>query len=106
MRWGSGIEVPAQDRDFYELKRVPHGQVREIFFHSQSTNSERRAFVYTPPDYDSQLEKRYPVLYLQHGWGENEYGWSVQGLCCFRQSRNDLGVLGTLGLLLVGVGHR
>lgn len=79
MRWGSGIEVSAHDRDFYELKRVPHGQVREIFFHSQSTNSERRAFVYTPPDYDSQLENRYPVLYLQHGWGENEYGWSVQG---------------------------
>ncbi len=49
MRWGSGIEIPAHDRDFYALKQVPHGQVREIFFHSASTKSERRAFVYTPP---------------------------------------------------------
>jgi enterochelin esterase-like enzyme len=48
-------------------------------FHSPSTNSERRAFVYTPPGYDQDTEKRYPVLYLQHGYGENEYGWSVQG---------------------------
>ena len=79
MRWGSGIEIPAHDRDFYALKNVPHGQVREIFFHSESTDSERRAFVYTPPGYDSNQDKRYPVLYLQHGWGENEYGWSVQG---------------------------
>lgn len=79
MRWGSGIEIPAQDRDFYALKHVPHGQIREIFFHSESTASERRAFVYTPPAYDRDREVRYPVLYLQHGWGENEYGWSVQG---------------------------
>lgn len=79
MRWGSGIEIPAHDRDFYALKNVPHGQVREIYFHSESTDSERRAFVYTPPGYDSSQEERYPVLYLQHGWGENEYGWSVQG---------------------------
>ena len=79
MRWGSGIEIPAHDREFYALKNVPHGQVREIFVHSESTNSERRAFVYTPPGYDSNSEQRYPVLYLQHGWGENEFGWSVQG---------------------------
>lgn len=79
MRWGSGIEIPATDRDFYELKNVPHGQVREIYYHSDSTKSERRAFIYTPPGYDSDQNTRYPVLYLQHGWGENEYGWSVQG---------------------------
>ena len=79
MRWGSGIEIPAHDQDFYALKNVPHGQVREVYFHSPSTNSQRRAFVYTPPDYDSDTSKKYPVLYLQHGWGENEYGWSVQG---------------------------
>lgn len=79
MRWGSGVEIPASDQAFYALKNVPHGQVREIYFHSESTNSERRAFVYTPPGYDNNQDKRYPVLYLQHGWGENEYGWSVQG---------------------------
>lgn len=78
-RWGSGVEVPAHDADFYALKNVPHGQLREILFHSPSTNSERRAFVYTPPGYDQETDKRYPVLYLQHGYGENEYGWSVQG---------------------------
>ena len=78
-RWGSGVEVPAADRDFYALKNVPHGQIREILFHSPSTSSQRRAFVYTPPGYDQETEMRYPVLYLQHGYGENEYGWSVQG---------------------------
>jgi len=79
MRWGSGIEIPAHDQDIYELKNVPHGQIREILFPSKSTNTSHRAFVYTPPDYEKDLNKRYPVLYLQHGWGENEYGWSNQG---------------------------
>jgi GH35 family endo-1,4-beta-xylanase/enterochelin esterase-like enzyme len=78
-RWGSGVEVPAEDRDFYGVKTVPHGQVREVLFHSPSTDTHRRAFVYTPPGYDEESDQRYPVLYLQHGFGENEYGWSVQG---------------------------
>ena len=78
-RWGSGVEIPAPDQDFYAMKNVPHGQLREVFFHSESTDAERRAFVYTPPGYDQDLEKRYSVLYLQHGYGENEYGWGVQG---------------------------
>jgi enterochelin esterase-like enzyme len=79
MRWGSAVELPAHDQEFYALKNVPHGQLRELFFHSPSTGSMRRAFVYTPPDYDKDPSKRYPVLYLQHGWGENEYGWGAQG---------------------------
>ena len=79
MRWGSGVEVPAKDKDFYTVKNVPHGQLREVLFYSESTKTNRRAFIYTPPGYDSNQERRYPVLYLQHGWGENEYGWSVQG---------------------------
>jgi enterochelin esterase-like enzyme len=79
MRWGSGIEIPAHDQDFYALKDVPHGQTREIFFPSKSTGISRRAFVYTPPDYYKDQSIRYPVLYLQHGWGENEYGWPNQG---------------------------
>ena len=78
-RWESGIEIPAHDRDFYALKNVPHGNVTEILFHSPSTNAERRAFVYTPAEYDKNPKKKYPVLYLQHGWGENEYAWSNQG---------------------------
>ncbi|RPH81227.1 MAG: esterase [Nitrospiraceae bacterium] len=79
VRWESGVEVPAPDQDFYALKDVPHGRVQQILFPSKSTNSSRRAFVYTPPDYDKDQTKRYPVLYLQHGWGEDETAWSNQG---------------------------
>lgn len=78
-RWESGIEIPAHDQDFYALKNVPHGRVQQILFPSASTNTSRRAFVYTPPDYDRDKKKRYPVLYLQHGWGEDETAWSNQG---------------------------
>jgi enterochelin esterase-like enzyme len=78
-RWGSGIEIPAKDQDFYALKNVPHGQVRELPYFSKSNNSMRRCFVYTPPGYDQNTKKRYPVLYLQHGGGEDETGWSRQG---------------------------
>ncbi|HNY78155.1 MAG: alpha/beta hydrolase-fold protein [Sedimentisphaerales bacterium] len=78
-RWESGIEIPAHDRDFYALKDVPHGRVQQILFPSKSTSTSRRAFVYTPPDYDKDLTQRYPVLYLQHGWGEDETAWSNQG---------------------------
>jgi len=78
-RWGSGIEIPAKDQDFYALKNVPHGQVREQIYFSKTNNSTRRCFVYTPPGYDKDATKRYPVLYLQHGGGENETGWSSQG---------------------------
>jgi enterochelin esterase-like enzyme len=78
-RWESGIEIPAHDQDFYALKDVPHGRVQQILFPSKSTNTSRRAFVYTPPDYDKDLTKRYPVLYLQHGWGEDETAWGSQG---------------------------
>jgi enterochelin esterase family protein len=78
-RWGSGIEVPAKDQDFYALKNVPHGQLREVFYSSKTTNSTRHCFVYTPPNYDQEPNQRFPVLYLQHGMGENETGWGNQG---------------------------
>jgi enterochelin esterase-like enzyme len=78
-RWGSGIEIPAKDQDFYAMKNVPHGQVREFPYFSKSNNSMRRCFIYTPPGYDKNAKKRYPVLYLQHGGGEDETGWSKQG---------------------------
>lgn len=79
VRWESGIEIPAADQDFYALKDVPHGHVSQVLFPSKSTNTSRRAFVYTPPGYDKETTKRYPVLYLQHGWGEDETAWSNQG---------------------------
>jgi enterochelin esterase-like enzyme len=79
IRWESGIEIPAHDQEFYALKDFPHGRVQQILFPSKSTNTSRRAFVYTPPHYDKDLTRRYPVLYLQHGWGEDETAWSNQG---------------------------
>lgn len=78
-RWESGIEIPAHDADFYAMKNVPHGNVQQILFPSPSTGTHRRAFVYTPPGYDAAKAARYPVLYLQHGWGEDETAWSNQG---------------------------
>ncbi len=78
-RWGSGLEVPAQDQDFYAVKDVPHGQLRETLFYSKSAKANLRCFVYTPPDYEKDPSKRYPVLYLQHGGGEDETGWGSQG---------------------------
>lgn len=61
------------------MKSVPHGHVQQVLFPSPSTNTDRRAFVYTPPGYHEDASKRYPVLYLQHGWGEDETAWSNQG---------------------------
>ena len=78
-RWGSGIEIQAKDQDFYAVKNVPHGQVIELPYFSKTNNAMRRCFIYTPPGYDKDTNKRYPVLYLQHGGGENETGWSSQG---------------------------
>ncbi|SPE60857.1 exported hypothetical protein [Verrucomicrobia bacterium] len=78
-RWGSGVEVPAQDQDFYALKDVPHGELRQALFFSKSAKATLRCFVYTPPDYERDLSRRYPVLYLQHGGGEDETGWGSQG---------------------------
>ena len=78
-RWGSAIEIPALDQDFYALKDVPHGLVSQKLYFSKVTNSWRRCFVYTPAEYDKNISKHYPVLYLQHGSGEDETGWPTQG---------------------------
>ncbi len=77
-RWGSGVEVPAHDEDFYAMKNVHHGQIREVHFFSEIAKAALPCYVYTPPDYEKGT-KRYPVLYLQHGAGEDEHGWGGQG---------------------------
>lgn len=86
VRWESGIEIPAPDQDFFAYKNVPHGQVVEVNFPSKNTPADNphwigeggpRAFVYLPPTYDGK--KKFPVLYLQHGWGEDETAWMNQG---------------------------
>ena len=75
----SGIEIPEKGVDYYEIKDVPHGEVRIRPYLSKITGQWRRCFVYTPPDYDANTKARYPVLYLQHGSGEDETGWTFQG---------------------------
>ena len=75
----SGIEVPTPGEDFYQAKDVAHGQVRMSWYLSKTTGQWRRAMVYTPPEYDKDARTRYPVLYLQHGAGEDETGWTKQG---------------------------
>jgi enterochelin esterase-like enzyme len=77
----SAVEVPesAADADYYSLKDVPRGTVRQRWYRSAVTGQWRRAYIYTPPDYDTNTRARYPVLYLLHGWGENEQGWHTQG---------------------------
>ena len=75
----SGIEIPeTADVEYYLPKDVPHGQVSQRWYHSKVTEKWRRCYVYTPPGYDDG-KTRYPVLYLLHGWGENEQGWHTQG---------------------------
>ncbi|MBD2757088.1 alpha/beta hydrolase-fold protein [Spirosoma validum] len=78
-RMASGIDIPDKDMDYYQPKNVPHGQVRSVNYYSDITKAWRRANVYTPPGYDDNSKKRYPVLYLQHGAGEDETGWPNQG---------------------------
>ena len=78
-KWASAVEVPEAGVTYYLPQDVPHGQVREVWYPSKVTGTLRHALVYTPPGYDTQLKTRYPVLYLQHGGGEDESGWTRQG---------------------------
>jgi enterochelin esterase-like enzyme len=79
----SAVEVPEPGSTYYSIQNVPHGQVREVWYDSKVTGTWRHARVYTPPNYDTQTRERYPVLYLQHGGGEDETGWTKQGYANF-----------------------
>jgi enterochelin esterase-like enzyme len=74
----SGLEVPGPESDFFAVKDVQHGTLRSMWYFSKATGQTRKIVVYTPPGYDQSL-KKYPVLYLQHGYGEDETGWGDQG---------------------------
>lgn len=79
-KWVSGIEIPEKGVDYYKPKKgVPHGLVSESWYYSEVRNEWRHCFVYTPPGYDKEANRSYPVLYLQHGMGENETSWANQG---------------------------
>lgn len=79
----SGIEIPEEGVDFYDIKNVSHGEVRSIWYYAASTGEHRHAYVYVPAEYDKNPTKRYPVLYLQHGMGEDRRAWSNQGRANF-----------------------
>jgi len=79
----SAVEVPEAGSTYYAIQDVPHGQVREVWYDSKIAGTWRHALVYTPPGYDEHTDKRYPVLYLQHGGGEDETGWVRQGRANF-----------------------
>ena len=78
-KYASAVEVPEPGVTYYSIQDVPHGQVREVWYNSKVTGTWRHALVYLPPNYDTQPKVRYPVLYLQHGGGEDETGWIRQG---------------------------
>lgn len=78
-RMSSAIDIPEKGADFYQLKDVPHGAISSKYYFSKVTNSWRRLFVYTPAGYDTKINERYPVMYIQHGGGEDERGWAEQG---------------------------
>ena len=82
-KYASAVEVPEPGSTYYSIQPVPHGQVREVWYLSKVTGTWRHALVYTPPGYDEQTKERYPVLYLQHGGGEDETGWVRQGRANF-----------------------
>jgi enterochelin esterase-like enzyme len=79
----TAVEVPSPGEDFYDMKPVPHGHVLQHWFYSQVTQSWRRMYIYLPPGYDSSPNMRYPVLYLQHGNGEDETEWTHAGRAQF-----------------------
>jgi enterochelin esterase-like enzyme len=78
-RMASGIEIPFDKGSYYSLKDVPHGDIRIKKYYSAVINSWRRMYIYTPPGYDENATKKYPVLYILHGGGEDERGWATQG---------------------------
>lgn len=77
-KWVSGIEIPEKGVDYYSIKNVPHGLISQSWYYSDIRKEWRRCIVYTPAEYDKNPTKKYPVLYLQHGMGENETSWANQ----------------------------
>jgi enterochelin esterase family protein len=78
-RMSGGIEIPEAGTDFYYVKDVPHGDLRQKWYFSSVTSAWRRCYVYCPPGYNESTKNKFPVLYLQHGSGEDERSWGVQG---------------------------
>lgn len=77
-KWVSAIEIP-EGLEYDKTQNVPHGEIRLKKYWSEMTQAWRNCYVYTPPMYDEDIDRHYPVLYLQHGGGEDETGWVFQG---------------------------
>ena len=77
-RWSSAIEIPEEGMDDFEVKAVPHGEVRTVNYYSKVDGSWRPLMVYTPAGYN-EGQQDYPVVYIQHGGGEDHRGWMEQG---------------------------
>ncbi len=75
----SEVHVPGAALLPWELNDVPHGEVDHHFYKSAVANDERDYYVYTPPDYQSSHKKKYPVLYLLHGYSDDASGWTAVG---------------------------
>ncbi len=69
---------PPEDKQFYAERDVPHGTV-EIAHYRTAAGAEKRLHVYLPPGYASETDRRYPVLYLNHGGGEDDTHWTKNG---------------------------
>ena len=78
-RMASGFEVPFKGDSYYEIRNVPHGEIRFKRYYSNVLNAWRNFYLYTPPSYDDNTGEKYPVLYLMHGGGEDQRGWATQG---------------------------
>ena len=78
-RMASGIEIPFKGDAYYEIRNVPHGEIRIKRYYSDVLNTWRQFYIYTPPGYDENTSEKYPVLYILHGGGEDQRGWANQG---------------------------
>lgn len=86
--WDAGhifscIDIPGKNESFYDVKDVPHGEVRSVWYKAKSTGEMRHAYIYTPPFYEKNTKSRYPVLYLLHGMNQDRRAWSQQGRANF-----------------------
>ena len=78
VRYASLLMVPGEGSRSYEINDVPHGTLSQVWYDSPSLKLNRRMYVYTPPGYETSIEK-YPVLYLLHGGGGDEDAWTSLG---------------------------
>lgn len=78
-RMASGIEIPIKNTEYYDVRNVPHGETRIRRYYSEVLNEWRKLYIYTPAGYDHDVNAKYPALYLLHGGGEDESGWTMQG---------------------------